>query len=492
MRNDQRRRDGRDHNRDRHENRPPKKVIVIGGGIAGLVAAFELSKRRHVELTVLEAAPRVGGKIKTENLDGQIVESGPDSFITTKPEMVELVRELGLEKDLIPTGSDSRVSVLVGGKMLPMPSGLNLVAPTRALPFLFSPMFSMKAKLHMALEPLRPPRRDAADESLAEFTRRRLGEEALERLVGPMLAGIYAGDPEKLSVRSTFPQLLEMEKRGGLVRSMWSPMTKAASKRPAGMTTFMTLKGGLTKVVEELRMRLPAGSLKEDCPAQAVRRRDGKWEVVTPNQVFTADAIVAAIPAPQLADAVEGLDPELCMRLREIPFASTATSALIYDAKDVARAPRGFGFLTSRSEGLTVTGATFTSSKFPARAIAGKVVVRAFVGGAGREADAEGAITRLESKVRADLDKTLGLGGAEPVAQKTVRWIKANPQYEVGHQRRLDRLTSCLKSHDGLVLAGASYGGVGLPDCVRSGRRAAELAASGSRRNHDAVRPGLA
>ncbi|UPT74204.1 MAG: protoporphyrinogen oxidase [Elusimicrobiota bacterium] len=487
MRNDHHRRDGRDQ---RHENRPPKKVVVLGAGISGLVAAYELSKRSRVEVIVLEAAPRAGGKIKTENVDGQIVESGPDSFLTTKPEMVELVRELGLEGDLIPTGADSRVSVLVGGRMLPMPSGLNLVAPTRALPFAFSPLFSMKAKLHMALEPLRPARRDGADESLADFTRRRLGDEALERLVGPMLAGIYAGDPEKLSVRSTFPQLLELEKKGGLVRSMWSPMTKASSKRPAGMTTFMTLKGGLSKIVDELRRRLPAGALKEDCPAQAVRRRDGKWEIVTPNQVFTADAVVSALPAGALADAVEGLDPELCMRLREIPFASTATSALIYDAKDLPRPPRGFGFLAARGEGLTITAATYSSSKFPARAEAGKIVVRAFVGGAGREADAEGAITRLESKVRADLDKTLGLGGAQPVAQRTARWIKANPQYDVGHSRRLDRLASCLKSHDGLVLAGASYGGVGLPDCVRSGRRAAELAAAGPRRNHD--RPGLA
>ncbi len=489
MRNDHRRRDGRDQ-RERHENRPPKKVVVLGGGISGLVAAYELSKHRHVEVLLLEAAPRVGGKIKTETVEGQVVESGPDSFITTKPEMVELVKELGLEGELIPTGADARVSVLIGGRMVPMPAGLNLVAPTRALPFAFSPLFSMKAKLHMALEPLRPVRRDGADESLAEFTRRRLGDEALERLVGPMLAGIYAGDPEKLSVRSTFPQLLEMEKRGGLVRSMWSPLTKAGFSRPRGLTTFMTLKGGLSKVVEALRARLPAGCVKEDCPAQAVRRRDGRWEIVTPNQVVTADAVVSALPAGALADAVEGLDPELSMRLREIPFASTATSALVYDAADVPRPPRGFGFLAARGEGLTITAATFASSKFPARAVPGKVVVRAFVGGAGREADAEGAITRLESKVRADLDKTLGLKGVQPLAQKTARWIKANPQYDVGHQRRLDRLVSCLKSHDGLVLAGASYGGVGLPDCVRSGRRAAELASSGSRRNHD--RPGLA
>lgn len=471
----------------RHE--APKRVVVLGGGITGLVAAYELSKRGRAEVLLLEAGSSVGGKIRTETVEGQVVETGPDSFITTKPEMLELVRELGLEGDLIPTGADAGVSVLVDGRLLPMPSGLNLVAPTRVLPFAFSSLFTTRAKLHMAFEPFRKLRRDGVDESLADFTRRRLGPEALERLVGPMLAGIYAGDPERLSVRSTFPQLLEMEKKGGLVKSMW--WGGGPRKRRDGLTTFMTLKGGLSQVTAALRAKLGA-AVKTDCPAQAVRRGGGKWEIVTPNAVFEADAVVAALPASALADCVEGLDPELSMRLKEIPYSSTATSTLIYDEKALSRRPKGFGFLTTRDAGLTVTAATFASAKFPARAVPGKIAVRAFVGGAGREGDAEGAITRLESRVRADLDKVLGLSGATPIAQKTTRWIKANPQYEVGHSRRLDRLSSCLKSHNGLVLAGASYGGVGLPDCVKSGRRAAEQILAGSRRQHDSVRPGLA
>lgn len=471
-----------------------KRVVVLGGGIAGLVAAYELSKKGpSVEVTLLEAAPVLGGKIRSESLDGQVFEAGPDSFLTTKPEMLELVRELGLESEITGTGPDAGFDILVGGRFVPMPAGMNLIAPTRLLPFAFSSLFTPAAKLHMALEPLRPVRKDGADESLADFTRRRLGQEALERLVGPMLAGIYAGDPERMSVKSTFPQLLDMEKKGGLVKSMW--LGWLGTKRPArkdGLTTFVTLKGGLSKAVDALARRLPPRAVRTDCPAQAVRRRDGHWEVVTPNAVFEADSVISALPASALADVVEGLDPELSMRLREIPFSSTATSVLIYDEKDVPVRPKGFGFLAPKAEGLIVTAGTYSSAKFPGRAVPGKITVRAFIGGAGREGDAESAITRLESRVRADIDKVLGLRGAAPLAQKTTRWIKANPQYEVGHARRLDRISSCLKSHQGLVLAGASFNGVGLPDGVKSGRRAAELVLAGSRRSHDVVRPGLA
>ncbi|MEK7233488.1 MAG: protoporphyrinogen oxidase [Elusimicrobiota bacterium] len=471
-----------------------KRVIVLGGGISGLVAAYEFVKRGHpIEVTVLEAAKTVGGKVRSETIAGQVFETGPDSFLTTKPEMLELVRELGLENELIGTGPDAGVDILLDGRLVPMPAGMNLVAPTRILPFLLTPLFTPAAKLYMALEPLRPARRDGADESLADFTRRRMGSEALERLIAPMLAGIYAGDPERMSVRSTFPQLLDMERKGGLVKSMWLGWlgTKRVSRRD-GLTAFMTLKGGLSKVIDALQRRLPPRCVRVDCPAQAVRRRDGHWEVVTPNAVLGADAVISALPASALADVVEGLDPELSMRLREIPFSSTATSVLIYDDKDILNKPKGFGFLAPRGGGLSVTAATYSSAKFPGRALAGRTTVRAFIGGAGREADAESVISRLESRVRADIDKVLGLQGARPLVMKTTRWIKSNPQYEVGHSRRLDRIGSCLKSHQGLVLAGASYLGVGLPDCVRSGRLAAELVFAGSRRSHDVVRPGLA
>lgn len=460
----------------------PRRVVVVGAGITGLVAARALlrggeERRAPVEVKVLEASPRIGGKVRTETVGGSLVEAGPDSFVTLKPEMLELVRELGLEGDLIGTGPDATVSVLRGGRLLPLPAGLRLVSPTRLLPFLASPLMSWRGKLRLAAEPLVPKRRGGGDESLADFTRRRMGAEALDALVAPMLAGIYAGDPEKMSVASAFPQLLELERRGGVARGLWS-LRPAPAARGKGFSTFMTLKGGLSRAVEALARALPPGAVVTDCPVSAVRRAGGRWRVESAREAFEADAVVVAAPAPQAASLLEGLDPELAERLREIPFSSTATVSLVYDAASLRRRPRGFGFLVARGERSPLAGATFSSAKFPERHPAGRFVVRAFLGGAGREADAEAAVTRVETRAREELARVLGWGKAEPEAAKATRWIKANPQYDVGHGRRLSRLESCLKGHPGLVLAGASYRGVGLPDCVRSGRLAAEMASS--------------
>ncbi|MFI5361297.1 MAG: protoporphyrinogen oxidase, partial [Elusimicrobiota bacterium] len=324
-----------------------------------------------------------------------------------------------------------------------------------------------------------------------DFTRRRLGAAALDRLVAPKLAGNIAGAPEKMSVRSTFPQLLEMEKKGGLARSLWFGGPKAGPRRE-GFSTFMTVKEGLSRVTDALAESLPPGALRRDCPATAVRRHEGRWQVVTPRETLEADAVISAIPACAFADCVDGLDPELSSRLREIYFASTATVTLIYDAAAFPRKLDGFGFLAARGEKATLNAATYSSSKFPARAPEGKVVIRAFVGGAGREEAAEAAVMRIESRVREDLDRILDLKGLAPLAAKTTRWIKSNPQYNVGHGVRLERLASCLKGHPGLVLAGSSYGGVGLPDCVRSGRRAAELAFPSPGGKQGGVHAGLA
>lgn len=453
------------------------KIVVIGAGITGLTAAYELHERakrerRPIELLVLESANRVGGKVVTEVRDGAVIEGGPDSFIAAKPAGIALVKELGLESDLIATNPAPRtIFVVSGGRLVPLPDGTGLV-PTKLVPFLRSGLLTLHGRLRALLEPLVPANDGHEDETIGAFARRRLGPEAADKILGPMLAGIYAGDPDQLSIQSTFPQLLQMEKSGGLLRSIWSrkPGAGGPSSHAAG---FVTLKSGLQRLVEALALRLPPGAVKTGQAVESIRRRNGKWELKTPAGLVSADAVIATIPANKLAPAIADLDLELSCVLGEIPFTSTATVSLLYDRKEFSHPLDGFGFLVPKSEGRATAAATFTSTKFPARAPEGQVFVRSFVGGAGRHEHAEADDAQIARAARAELKELLGLGDCHPKATRVFKWTKANPQYTVGHSLRMKRIESCLQGHRGLVLAGCSYYGVGLPDCIAQGREAA-------------------
>lgn len=457
----------------------PQRVAILGAGITGLCAAYELversrRERRRVEVTVLEASNRIGGKVVSEAREGAILEGGPDSFITSKPDALDLVKELGLSGELLKTNPEHKtIYVLVGGRLVPLPNGVNLV-PTRILPFLTSGLLSWKGKLRMGLECLIGVENGGQDESLGDFTRRRLGAEALEKIVGPMLGGIYAGDPDRMSLESTFPQLKEMERRGGLLRSMRSVPSRPPSP---DITLFMTLKSGLGRLIETLALRLPPRTVRTGADVTWLRRRGSQWEIRTrAGENISADAVISALPANALAETVDDMDPELAAVLREIPFVSTATASFVYDAAGFPDPLDGYGFLVPRSQGKAVTAATYTSTKFPGRAPPGQALIRCFLGGAGREEAAEGDEALVARTARNELREILKLGDRHPRATKVTRWIKANPQYTVGHALRLKRIESCLQGHPGLVLAGCSYRGVGLADCVRSGREAAAQA----------------
>ncbi len=450
----------------------PRRVVVLGGGITGLTAAYEAARlSKDVEVVLLEAASRPGGKVLTEERHGAVVELGPDSFVTAKPHALALARELGLGAELVPTDPRHRaVHVYSEGRLKALPQGLSLVVPTRAWPFLASDLLSWKAKLRLGLEPFAPAGPEGVDESVASFFRRRLGAEAAEKLVAPMLAGIFAGDAEALSLQSTFPQFREMERQGGLLRAA------RRAKRPSpakDVSLFMTLRGGLSRLTGALAEHLPKGVARCGAAAAALRRRAGEWEITTAAEKFTADAVIAALPAPALAAVVGDFDAELARELRGIPFVSTATVTLAYEKKGFPAALDAYGFLVPRSEGRRLTAATYTSSKFPGRAPDELVLIRCFLGGAGREADAERPEEELVESARADLDVILGLGCARPAWARARSWPKANPQYNVGHAALLSRLETRLRAHPGLLLAGASYRGVGLPDCIHSGRQAA-------------------
>lgn len=457
------------------------RIVVLGAGVTGLTCAHEIQKKAKasgnaVEVVVLEASGRVGGKILTEVKGGVTYEAGPDSFISLKPQGLELARELGLESSLMP--SDPRhtdLFVYSRGKMRRMPAGLKLVVPSRLIPFLMTDVLSWLGKLRVGLEPFIPAGSSEVDESLGQFLRRRLGREALERIAAPLLAGIYAGDPEALSLDSTFPQLREMERQGGLIRSARRKVAGGA-KASKGFSMFVSLRGGMTRMTDELCRGLPDGHVVLDSPVTRIERRGDFWRVHAKGGTFTADAVVSTLPAHALAGVLEEEDLELACVLREIPFASTATASLLYGRKGFPRQLNGYGFIVPRTEGKAISAATYVSSKFPSRVPDGKVLVRAFIGGAGREGPALQAEPGIASLARTELTEMLSLGKTSPEHVQVYRWPTSNPQYTVGHALRLKRIESCVKGHRGLVLAGCSYRGVGIPDCIQSGRAAAAKA----------------
>lgn len=456
----------------------PSRVAVLGAGITGLSAAHELRQRgggRHQppEVVVFESAPCAGGKILTESHDGVLYETGPESFGTAKPQVMELVRELGLGSELMHVDHHHRrLLILAGGRLRPLPEGVGQVMPVRWWPFLLSDLLSWRGKLRLLGEPLIPAEEGESDESLGAFFDRRLGREALERLAEPILAGACQGDPARLSLRSTFPQFAEMERRGGLLRQSWRGRTRRLA--PLAETSYpVTLRGGLALLPGALARRLPAGCLRLGAAVTKVSRRNGGWEVRTAAGSECFDAVIAALPAPALAPVLEALDPELAGILREIPYAAAAVVTLAYDRQGFSHPLDACGFVVPRSEGRRLSSAVFSSSKFPGRAPADLLLLRGLLGGAGRDSQAIGEEAAAARTVRNELRDILGLGEAHPRWTRVARWPAAHPQYTIGHALRVRRLESCLQSCPGLVLAGESYRGSGLPDCVRSGRLAA-------------------
>jgi len=451
------------------------RVIVLGAGITGLSAAYELCERarkdrRKLEVIVLESSGRVGGKVMTEAKDGIVFELGPDSFITAKPDALALVRELGLSSELVKT-HPTKKAIFVASKdgLQRLPEGMTLL-PSRLLPFVTTRLLSWKAKLRMALEPFVPLSADELDESLGSFVRRRLGREMLDKIVAPMLAGIFAGDPEAMSLQSTFPQLKELEAKGGIFKAM-----RAARKRPApssDVTMFMTLKGGLSRLIEALVSRLPAGTVRTHTGALSIKRRGSEWQVTVPGALLSCDAVISALPANALSTVLADADFELSNVLKEIPFVTTATVSLVYEKAGFSDPLDGFGFIVPRGEKRAITAATYTSTKFPNRVPKDLVMFRVFLGGAGREEAASTDEAGLSRLARKELSEIMRLGEVHTKLTRSQRWEKANPQYNVGHALRLKRIESCLQGHPGLFLAGCSYEGVGLPDCIRSGRDA--------------------
>ncbi|HEY3341407.1 MAG TPA: protoporphyrinogen oxidase [Anaerolineae bacterium] len=461
------------------------RVVIVGGGITGLAAARTL--RQHapgLALTLVEGDNRLGGKISTTRADGFIIEGGPDCFLSYKPRGLGLCRELGLEGRLHGTsGKVRRTYIMRAGRLYQLPEGLTGLIPSRFGPMLKTPLISPLGKLRMGLDYFVPPRTAQEDESLGAFVSRRLGHEVYERMIEPLMSGIYAGDGDQLSLNATFPNLRKAEvEHGGLIKSMLkakrNPPRSAPSTSTKKWPAFLTLENGLAEIVEAA-----VSELRQDVEFRLATRVTG----VTPNhqcgyqidmmgeEPLLADAVILATPAFATAEIVDAIDAQAADALRQIPYASTATVSVVYPLAQVPVALDAHGYIVPRSEGHPVLACTWTSTKFPHRAPDGFALIRAFLGRAGQGDVLVRSDDQLVQLVRDELKAVLGITAA-PHMQFVFRWPQAMPQYTLGHLDRVNLIEQRLKEHAGLFCAGAAYHGIGIPDCIASGEQAAAQA----------------
>jgi len=458
-----------------------KRVAIIGGGISGLSAAFALEKHRRagasLEYVLFESSPRPGGVLVTERVNGALVEAGPDSFLTEKPWASDLCREVGLGDQLIGSNdADRKTYILVKGRLALIPDGLMFMVPTKIMPTLLTPLFSVRTKLRMAGEWFHPPRKADTNETVAAFVERHYGPEMVDRLADPLLSGIYGGEASHLSVRAVLPRFAEMEaSHGSLGRAMLAArkrMTQASKAPPRPL--FTSLKDGMQQLVDAVVSRLPASALQTNQSVRAVQSSREGWTVSTSNSDYF-DAVIVATPAQTAAALLRNTNLELASELAAIPYTSSVTINLGYDGTIRDALPPGFGFLVPRSEGKRMLAATFVHNKFPHRAPQDQALLRCFVGGARNEQILQAPDEDLIRIIGEELRQIIGLT-ADPLFTRIYRWKGAMAQYGVGHLDRLQRIETLLQKLPGLTLAGNGYRGIGVPDCVRSGTEAANKA----------------
>lgn len=456
------------------------RIGIIGGGITGLAAAYELHKN-DILCTLIEESSQVGGKIATAHEKGFVIEGGPDSFLATKAWAVELCHELGLNDRLIPSNTDQReVFILNDGKLVPLPDGVMLVVPTKFLPFVTTPLISWPGKIRMGMDLFIPPREENGDESLGSFIRRRLGQEALEKIAEPLMAGIHNADPDELSLRASFPRFADIEQTyGSLIRGMIAARAKRRTARQNSdgnrlSSQFLTLRGGVGELVDALLDTLDDDALMTGRRATRIEKKSAGYTIHLDNsQCVDAEGVILATPAHVSADLVTGFNPELAAGLRQIRYVSTATVSLGYRRDQIDHPLDGFGFLVPATEHRRISACTWVSTKFDHRAPGDHVLLRVFGGGTGQEHFVDLNDAAMLRIVREELQDIMGIT-AEPVLTQIYRWPAGRPQYDVGHLERVEALEA--QTNTGLFLAGSAYRGAGLPDCIRSGRDAAKQA----------------
>lgn len=458
-----------------------RRIVVIGGGMSGLSAAYTLARARRagapVEEVLVESAPRVGGVVQTDHAEGCVLEAGPDSFLAEKPEAAQLARELGLGEAL--RGSNDavrRTYILHRGRLQPLPNGLMLLVPTRFWPIISTPLLPLSSKLAMAREIFRrPPAHPPEDESVASFVRRHFGRAVLENIADPLLAGVYGGDSERLSMRSVLARFWKMERNDG---SLTRATLRAMRLRPRGAARpplFMTLQGGLSQLADKLRAQLEESRLLLGRQAVALERLPGERLQVQlqGGDSLEADGVILSLPAHAAGRLLGKVRPRLGALLGEIPYTSAMTVSLGYPASQAAGLPPGFGFLVPCKEKRRLLACTFVHRKFPGNVAEGLALLRCFLGGARDAAALELSDEEVLAIVRRELNEILHFS-PQPLFVRIYRWRNSMAQYVVGHAARLEAIYEELEKTTGVALAGNAYTGIGISDCIRTGRAAAE------------------
>ncbi|HEX3655457.1 MAG TPA: protoporphyrinogen oxidase [Pirellulales bacterium] len=458
---------------------PARRVAVVGGGIAGLAAAHRLSEiEPRPEVVIFEAAPQPGGVLQTSREDGYLLEASADCFITNVPWAVDLCRRIGLTDDLLPTDeARRRALVLHRGKLCPVPEGFMLMAPGPMLGILVSPLLSLRGKLRLLAERWIPPG-PGGDESVAAFARRRLGREAFERLVQPLVGGIYTGDAERLSLAATLPRFLEMERRhGSLSRAVLRD--RGNMPQPSGSGAryglFAAPREGMGALVQALAARLPTDWLRLSTSVSRLEKLgDGRWQLETAAGHQPAfDGLILATPGHVSARLLADAAPQLSESLGKIPFAGSIVATLGYAREQIEHPLDAFGFVVPDIEQRDILAVSFTSQKFPGRAPSGHALLRVFLGGARRPEQLDLDDRQLHAIVCRELGSLLGARG-EPQLFRVTRWPRAMPQYHLGHLELVAEIKQQAAALGNVELAGCALQGVGVPHCIHSGQQAAE------------------
>ena len=461
-----------------------KTIAVIGGGITGLAVAHRLTELDpRMAVTLFEASSRLGGVLETIRREGFLIEGGADNFITSVPFAVDLCRRIGFQDRLVETSPKYRGAFVVRrSRLRKIPEGFVVMAPSRCWPIIATPILSPWGKLRLAAEYFVPARAVDGDESLASFVTRRLGRETYERLVQPLIGGIYTGDPEKLSLQATMPRFCEMERSAGsLIRALWRQASenRSSGQRDGGArySMFVAPRDGMSSLIEAIAARLPEGYVQVNSRVTSIRpTEDHKWLVSAQggrSQTGRFDAVVVTTPAPVTATLMKDIDTQLTDQLLHIPHTSCAIVSLGYRRDQIGHPLDGFGFVVPRIENRRVLSASFASVKYPGRAPDGAVLVRVFLGGACQSELAEVPTADLQAIAAEELADLLDIRG-NPMLAHVSRRPHAMPQYYVGHAERVAKIERQTALFPGLFLAGNAYRGVGIPSCIQDAERAAD------------------